>query len=366
MRAFFVAGLLTAACCGTHGGVVRPSQPTAAEVAWKRAPATPLPFESYATASSDGSLIALALDGEVALVHVGNDAATVEHVPGWLIPVSQPLVATPDGAGGVVAMRDVVRGLDYRVPIAVGGIEWNERTAWLAAAGGLVRAETSKTVRAGSLTGYASGDPTPSWRVHLDAGVADAVIAGDRVIVQLTDGRGHAELAAFDVRDGRPAWRVATSATSFDEGALAVGDGVVATVLANRAVCEACEKVELHDLATGALTRTVTLDGPAILRSREDRGIRAELGIAGDELWFRLHKLHGDSDGFHELGEGSDTCTFDVFDLHSGTSRQAAGDWASKLAACDQPILLAPISGGLIAIAHDDAKLDVARLTRAP
>lgn len=364
MRPFIVASVFAAACGGVRVENGRPVEPMP-KVVWKRAPAVVLPFESYATASEDGSLIALAVDDEVVLVRVGMHAGTIKRMPGKLAPASTPLVAKPDGAAGVVAMRDVVRGLDYRVPSAVGGIRWNERTMWRAAAAGLVRAVTSKTIQAGRLHGYAPGDITPRWHVELRAGIADAVIAGDRIIVQLTDARGHAELAAYGVRDGRLAWRVATSATRSDQGALALGDGDVVTVLANRA-CSACEKVELHDVATGALMRTVALDGPRILHSAGDRGIRSELGIAGGELWFRLHLLHHDSHDFPQFPARPPTCAYEVFNLRSGKSRHAAGDWASKLTACERPVLLAPITGGLVAIAHDDAKLDVTRLTRAP
>lgn len=364
MRIFIVASVFAAACGGSHPEPRPPGKPLP-RVVWKQGPAVDLPFESYATASRDGSLIALALNGQVALVHVGKHAATVKRVPGQLVPVSTPLVARPDGAAGVVAMRDVVRGLDYRVPIELRGIWWNERTAWRAAAGRLVRVVTSKTIQAGRLHGYAPGDMTPRWRVELHAGIADAVISGERIIVQLTDALGHAELAAYGVRDGRLAWRVPTGPTVSDQGALVLGDGVVMTVLVNRA-CSACEKVEVHDLATGALTRTIVLDGPPTLRPREDRGRRTQLGIAGGELWFRIHVVYNDSHDFPPFSPRPPSCAYAVFDLGSGKSRHAAGDWASKLAACDRPILLAPINGGLVAIAQDDAKLDIARLTNAP
>ncbi|MBL8622235.1 MAG: PQQ-binding-like beta-propeller repeat protein [Myxococcales bacterium] len=318
------------------------------------------------TASADGTLVALAVDDGVALVRIGASAAKTERVRGRLVPGTTPLVATSHSAAGVVEMHDVARDAVYRVPLAIGGIEWNERTTWRAADGALVRAVTSKTVQAASLHGYTPNTSAAAWRVDLDAGVADLAISGDQVIVQLTDGRGRSELAAFDVHDGRALWRLATRATFFDEGALAIADGVVATVLANPAACETCEQVELHDVATGRLIRTVALTGPSVVRSASDRGIRTEFGLAGDELWARLHVLGDDGDGFHEFGRRGHTCTYDVFDLKTGAVRPAAGEWAALLEACDWPVLLAPIDDGLIAVRHDEHSIAIGRLSRAP
>ncbi len=366
MRTTVVASVLAAACCGSPRGVMPPPGQTDIEVAWTPTPVVLLPFESYATASADGTVVALAGDGDVAVVRLGAGEATAERVPGWLVPGTTPLVAAPHSAAGVVEMRDVMRSLAYRVPLAIGGIEWNERTTWRAADGALVRGVTSKTVQAASLHGYAPNTTTAAWRVDLDAGVADMAISSDLVIAQLTDGRGRSELAAFDVHDGRAVWRLATHATFFDEGAVAIADGVVVTVLANPAACETCEQVELHDVATGRLIRTVALTGPSIVRSASDRGIRTEFGLAGDELWTRLHVLGDDGDGFHEFGRRRHTCTFDVFDLKNGAARPAAGEWAALLAACDWPVLLAPIADGVIAVRHDDQSMAVGRLSRAP
>lgn len=299
-----------------------------------------LPFESYATARVDGALVALADSDEVALVRIGAGDATMERVWGRLVLGTTPLVATTNSAAGVVEMRDLTRGLAYRAPLTIGGIEWHERTTWRAADGALVRAVTSKTVQAASLHGYTPDTPTGAWRVSLDAGVADMAIAGDRVIVQLTDGRDRAALAAFDVRDSREVWRIPTRATFFDEGALAIAEGPVATVLANQAARETYEEVELHEVATGKLLRTVALTGPSIVRAATERGIRTEFGIAGDELWTRMHTL-----------------SFDVF--HSGAARPATGQWAAALSACEWPMLLAPIADGLIAVRHDEQAIAI-------
>jgi hypothetical protein len=76
--------------------------------------------------------------------------------------------------------------------------------------------------------------------------------------------------------------------------------------------------------------------------------------------------LGDDGDGFHEFGRRRHTCAFDVFDLHSGAVRPAAGAWAAALAACDWPVLLAPIADGLIAVRHDETAIALARLSRAP
>lgn len=365
-RAMVVASVLTVVGCGTQGAVMQPNGAAELEVAWTPVPLVLLPFESYATASADGALVALADSDQVVVVRRGAGEATTERLQGWLMPGTTPLIATTNSAAGVVEMRDLTRGLAYRAPLAIGGIEWNERTTWRAADGALVRAVTSKTVQAASLHGYTPELTSAAWRVDLDAGVADMAIVGERVIVQLTDGRGRGELAAFDVRDGRVVWRLATRATFFDEGVLAIADGVVATVLANLAVCETCEQIELHEVATGALIRTVALAGPSIVRAATERGIRTEFGIASDELWARRHVLGDDGDGFHEFGRRRHTCAFDVFDLHSGAVRPAAGAWAAALAACDWPVLLAPIADGLIAVRHDETAIALARLSRAP
>ncbi|MEO7735541.1 MAG: hypothetical protein ABIY55_31595, partial [Kofleriaceae bacterium] len=147
-----------------------------------------LALARYASASDDGATLALGLDTEPGEVAVLRGQAPVERLPGWLVPATGPLIATP-GAGGELQLRDVVRGAVYRAPLEVDGLAWDERTAWRVAAGGLLRAVTAKSDAAATLAWYAPDDPAPRWQAALPAGVADVALAGALAIVQLT-GRG--------------------------------------------------------------------------------------------------------------------------------------------------------------------------------
>lgn len=344
----------------------------------------------FASAAASGKAIALMLDSErpgvVAVVRAGSSGAlAVEPRAGTLIPAGSPLVGRSDEAAGEVVLDELALGAEYRAPLRVGpdgpgGADgccawWQAETVWRVPAGrpdgGLLRAVTPGNLTWTVLEAYAAGDARPRWRATLrpadgPAVVADAALTRDGALalVQLTDGKRAARLVAYDAATGKPVWQHDTAATYGSWGALVLSDdgATVLSVLSDPARCEVCERAEIRGVATGALLRTVPLDGPSILARLGPRGIETYLGIVGDELWFRFRRgpQHPDS----ALAAAS---TYDAFDLHTGRSRQVDPSWTAAFADRALPLLALPIRGGVLAVrVLDRNRLEMIQFGRAP
>lgn len=340
----------------------------------------------FASAAATGKTIALMLDSErpgvVAVVRAGGGALTVEPRAGNLIPAGSPLVGRSEEAAGEVVFEELAMGAEYRAPLRVGadGADgccawWQPETVWRVPAGrpegGLLRAVTPGKLTWTVLESYAAGDPRPRWRATLrpadgPAVVADAALTRDGALalVQLTDGKRAARLVAYDAATGTQVWQHDTAATYGSWGALVLSDdgAAVLSVLSDPARCEVCERVEIRAVATGALLRTVPLDGASILARLGPRGIETYLGIVGDELWFRFRRgpQHPDS----ALAAAS---TYDVFDLHSGRSRQVDPSWTAAFADRALPLFALPVRGGVLAVrVLDRNRLETIQFSRAP
>jgi hypothetical protein len=341
----------------------------------------------FASAAATGKIFALMLDSErpgvVAVVRAGSGGAlAVEARAGNLIPAGSPLVGHPDEAAGEVVFEELALGAGYRAPLRVGADAgddccawWQAETVWRVPAdrpdGGLLRAVTPGALSWTVLEAYAAGAARPRWRATLRPADGPAVVAdaqltrdGALALVQLTDGKRAARLVAYDAATGKLVWQHDTAATYGTWGALVLSDdgAAVLSVLSDPARCEVCERVEIRAVATGALLRTVPLDGASILARLGPRGIETYLGVLGDELWFRFRRgpQHPDS----ALAAAS---TYDVFDLHTGRSRQVDPAWTAAFADRALPLLALPIRNGVLAVrVLDRNRLELIQFGRAP
>jgi len=406
MRQFFILGTLASFACVTASNKPASTQEETPLVEWRHtAQAAVGTFDAtlrhnglqdtlFISANGAGTVVAAMLDsnppGLVAVMRQRGDEWQLEVRQGSLLEGTAPLLGFDDEVGDDVKVEDLTTGAKFTPPRRLTAIDagitdgpalksgccgWWEHTIWRVPAQEtdrvLVRAAVAKLGTWTVLDAYVPGQAAPQWRIKLrdadgPARVADAQLTprGDQLLVQLTDHNEHAQLVAYAMETGTELWRVRTADTRHGSGALVVtDDGLqVITVLANPRACETCEKLEVHDVATGRLLRNVPLRGETILGRYGKRGYELMLGVSGNRLWLRAAARGGDS---HSMRVAA--CTYDSWDLHDGSSHEATAELRESLKQCDAPLRIAPVAGGVIGMrATDTHRAELIRLRRAP
>jgi hypothetical protein len=348
----------------------------------------------FVSASGDGSVVAAMLDSEtpgVVVVMREKDAAwRLEQREGNLLLGTSPMIGNSTDGSETVEISELTRGVIYLAPLRVTAADagitagqasqsrccgWWEHTLWRAASQhperGLVRATVAPLGTWSVLDFYEPGREPPRWRVAVRSGeqpstVADVALSpqGERVFVQFTDGGESAQLVAFDSGSGAELWRARTGATVRYAGALVVSHNgsQVVTIVSNPGRCETCEKIEIHDAATGRMVREVPLDGADLLSRRGTRGSEKILGISDDRLWFRGIARSGGADSMKARA-----CTYESWSLSDGRRQAVEAEARSLLADCDAPLWLVPVDGGVMGVrASGSERAQLVRFQRAP
>lgn len=348
----------------------------------------------FVTANAGGRVVGMMLDssppGALALLRYRDAKWTAERRTGNLVLGTVPLIGTNDLAQQQVQLEEATSGLSYVAPLRIAAIDagagasqtsadgygwWGEETIWRLAADhpdqGLLRAVTAPLGSWSVIDFYAPGSATPRWRIRRVASqgpsrIVDATLTprGDRAFVQLSDDQGTGQLVAYQTGSGDQLWVVNTAPPVYQSGAvLASNDGAWVLTIVRDARCETCEKAELHDATTGALIREVSLDGADIFSRRGRLGYEKVLGISGDRLWFRYVARRG-----HDDSMAAAACTYDSWDLHTGSRSPAPAEVSESLSPCASPLRLAPVHGGAVlgVRATGSNQAEVTRFRRAP